>query len=52
MRCSKTCTAQTYRTQTIEEGCLPHIHGTASPWLAPNCATLWYDRACSAKITI
>ena len=43
MRCSKTCTAQTYRMQTIEEGCLPHSPGTASPWLAPNCATLWYD---------
>ena len=36
MRCSKTCTAQTDRTQTIEEGCLPHSPRTATPWLAPH----------------
>ena len=34
MRCSKTCTAQTDRTQTIEEGFLPHCRCTCQPFLA------------------
>jgi len=36
MRCSKTCIAQTDRTQTIEEGCLPHSPCTCTPFLAPH----------------
>jgi len=43
MRCSKTCTAQTDRTQTIEEGCLPHSPCTGLPWLAPH---FGFERRC------
>jgi len=38
MRYSKTCTAQTDRTQAIEEGGLPHSPGTGAPCLAPHFA--------------
>jgi len=38
MRCSKTCTAQTDRTQNIEQGALPHSPCTCTPCLAPQFA--------------